>query len=229
MNGYLFWEKEMTLVLRVDDFPGTKPLEFDRHNLDNYKLFDEALERNGVQQYILGFIPKYCTPEMLEWIATNPRIVLALHGVEHDESRKNDLEFKTEDEIVSDFNMIRTTLAYDFGKDVKIYMPPHNVFDVKTVKGAKRAGFEAITGGPETDPLVAAAVMMEGLEYLHSLFPYEYGRSDELIQRGSVEFIEAKLKAGRDSILTLHWTWEFNIGLEHLERYLARLQPYFSR
>lgn len=219
----------MTIRLRVDDFPGTKPEEFYRHNLDNYKRFDEVLERNGAGDYILGFIPAHCTREMLEWICENPRIVLAVHGIEHDESRKNDLEFKTEDEIYRDLCMVRSTMANEFFRDVRIYMPPHNVFDVKTLKAMKRAGFDAITGGPETDPMLATRAITEGLEYLHSLFPYEYGRSDELMQRGSVEFLEAKEKAGRDSILTLHWTWEWNIGLDNLDLYLSRLRPYFAK
>ena len=71
----------MSLTLRVDDFPGTKPEEFWKHNLDNFKHFDALLEKHNVQEYTLGVIPKHTTPEHIDWLAENPRVRVALHGI----------------------------------------------------------------------------------------------------------------------------------------------------
>ena len=46
-------------MIRVDDFPGTKPAEFDRHNLESFKRFHHYLTSYDDFRYVL---PKYCGP-----------------------------------------------------------------------------------------------------------------------------------------------------------------------
>ena len=63
------------------------------------------------------------------------------------------------------------------------------------------------------------------VESHHSAEPFEYGRSDEMLQRGAVEYWDKKVDKVIPSYITFHWTWEVNIGLENLEKFLEALKP----
>lgn len=220
----------MSVILRVDDFPGTKPEEFWKHNLDNFKRFDEVLERNGVHEYTLGVIPKYTTEKDIDWLAQNPRVFAALHGIEHDERFPNEFrDHETEDDIYRKIVSASTPLKRINGNgSIYRYIPPHNVIDVKTCKALKRAGFVTLMGGPGSNESVLDHVHENKiLDVLYSEHPTWYGRSDELMFRDNA--VESILKAEMvpHRCLTLHWTWEWNIGLENLEKLMNQIGHVF--
>lgn len=220
----------MSVILRVDDFPGTKPEEFWKHKLDNFKKFDEVLERNGIQEYTLGVIPKYTTEEHIDWLASNPRIEVALHGIEHDERFPNEFrDHETEDDIYQKIVSASQPLARANGRGKLFrYIPPHNVVDLKTARALKRAGFTTLLGGPGSDERALDWIHENGiLEVLYSKHPVWYGRSDEMMQGDIVRTILEPGYVGHQC-LTLHWTWEWNIGLENLEKFLSQIGHVFK-
>lgn len=201
--------------VRVDDFPGTKPDEFWKHNLENFKRFDSVMEKHGVT-YVLGVIPKWTSPADVEYLASNPRIEIALHGVNHDERFQNEFrDHETENDIYQAIVKAQTFLG---GSGVTTYIPPHNVIDRKTVNALKRAGFTRIFGGPETDPNVLEFAKGKGIVVQSHMPPFHYGRSDELLAHGSPVALSI------DPSLGLHWTWELNIGLENLDKFFTEIK-----
>lgn len=219
----------MNTILRVDDFPGTKPQEFWKHNLDNFKRFDDVLARHAIPQYTLGVIPKYTSEKDRDWLASNPRVEVALHGVEHDERFPNEFrEWETEDSIFDKIVAATAPLkrCNSYG-EVARYIPPHNVIDLKTVRALKRAGFTGLMCGPGSDE----QVMQEASKVLHVMYsrhPIFYGRTDEMLDRdGCVERIIHESKFLKERCVTLHWTWEYNIGLNSLDRFLTELGHIF--
>jgi hypothetical protein len=207
------------LRLRVDDFPGVKREEFHRHNLENFRRFHEVV-RGHFPGYVLGVIPDRVTIEQCRWLRNNPEVTVAMHGVVHDESKPDEfggLPFRV---TMVAMDMPRAGLQKFVERPVVDYIPPHNAFSENTTLALSRLGFKHIYGGPgSTD-----GVPLHGLELRYSRHPVEYGRSDELLNRdGSVEHIHGRLEAGDDVWLTLHWTWEQNIGLDNLTRYLSEL------
>jgi hypothetical protein len=206
--------------VRVDDFPGTKPEEFHKHNLQNFKEFDKIL-RTFTPEYLLGVIPGYLTREQESWLVDQKHIRCGMHGVVHSEKHKNEFEGMDEKGIVSCLLAARNVMNR-LEKSCHTYMPPHNVFDRNTVRACHASKFKNITGGPES-------TLSEGeiapLRYLFSQHPYGYGRSDELLTRGAVPW----LKSQSDVILTLHWTWELNIGLTSLVQFLDVLRGNFGK
>ncbi len=212
--------------LRVDDFPYTKPDERWKHNLENFKKFDAILEKHGIGQYVLGVIPKYTTKEDIDWLSENPRVEVALHGVEHDERFANEFrDFETEDGIRSKLISAKEPLkrCNGFG-DVTTYIPPHNVIDFKTAKALRKAGFTSLMCGPGTALQVYDTIrdlkLFEDLSF--STSPYFYGRSDEMLECGADRQIN-EMRWKPNIVLTLHWTWEWNIGLENLDRFLEKI------
>lgn len=215
--------------LRVDDFPYTKPEESWKHNLENFKQFDAVLEKHGIQEYTLGVIPKYVTSEQLDWLAENPRVEVALHGIEHDERFPNEFkEFETEDGIYSKLMSAKAPLkrCNGFG-DVTTYIPPHNVVDMKTARALVRAGFTTLMCGPGTTKPVYSQLKESKLFSRHTLtyseHPYFYGRSDEMLDCGAHHVINDSLETTMAKVVTLHWTWEWNIGLENLDAFLSEI------
>lgn len=207
-----------SLLVRVDDYPGTKPDEFWKHNLENFKLFDEVMRRH-LDSYALGVIPKHTSDRDLEWLKTQSHIRLALHGRNHDERFPNEFgDWETAAEVYQALRSLRAHLG-----DSVVYIPPHNVIDAKTVEGLLRSGFTTLWGGPGSDRMVLEHARALGMVTAYFEPPEEYGRSDELLQRGSVEFLRERLRSDQPAKLCLHWPWEFNVGLEHLDLYLSRL------
>ena len=111
--------------------------------------------------------------------------------------------------------------------EVTKYIPPHNVIDDKTCQALKRAGFDSVYGGPGSDTSVLErAYRMYGLKSYFSKFPTWYGRSDEMLQRKSHEQIVVEKEIPYQShVITLHWTWEWNVGLHNLDEFLSKLVP----
>lgn len=219
----------MSVTLRVDDFPGTKPEEFWKHNLDNYKHFDDVLAKY-VPEYVLGVIPKYTTEEMVRYLEQNSRIRVALHGVEHDERYPNEFrEFETEEQIFNKLVSARQPFQKCNGAfDVVDYIPPHNVIDRKTLDALKLAGFKRVYGGPGTEPDPWAYANEIGLKFLYSHHPLWYGRSDELFSRDKAQdVILQQAKYPGENVLTLHWPWEWNIGLHNLDVFLHTIAEVF--
>jgi hypothetical protein len=211
------------LNVRVDDFLLTKDDESWRHNLENFKLFDAVMAKYGVN-YVLGVIPRTATAGHLEYLASNPRVEVAMHGILHDERFRNEFrEHQTETDIVNALSSVKQVWDSIVGP-VDKYIPPHNVVDYKTCRALSTLGFSTVFGGPETDENVAEYARGLGLNFEISAAPLEYGRSDELLQRGSVPHLSREVSI-RPVWLTLHWTWEFNIGLSNLDTYLKELEP----
>jgi hypothetical protein len=223
----------MPLNIRVDDFPGTKVSEFDKHNLENYLKFHDVLMNNGVKQYVLGIIPRHTKDKELLVINQIDSIIPALHGVFHfergEEDYVSDNEFRPYDTIKDiELFLLDAKLRFEsvMQRDIFDYIPPHNVLDKKTCFVLNNLGIKNVYGGPGTDYEVYDFVKNNSkLEMRYSKWPFEYGRSDELLNRDkSVEYINNRLKNNEDVWLTLHWPWEWNIGLDNLQKYLSQLK-----
>lgn len=217
----------MSILFRIDDFPGTKPEEFSRHNLDSLKLFDQVMHDNGVVEYYLGVIPKYTTDEHLEYFKGHPRIRVAIHGIDHDERFPNEFrEWQTERDVCNDLLAVKSLWDTRVGP-VDSYIPPHNVIDRRTVKALILAGFKTLFCGPGTDGGVMFDAEVLGLTVHNSLEGLEYGRSDELLARGNgLPWMRARMGFSKEACVcsvTLHFTWEVNIGLQNLDRFLKEL------
>lgn len=209
------------ILLRVDDFPGTKPNEFHKHNLESFKQFD-AIVKKYVPSYLLGVIPKHATSEQLLWLSQNKYIKVALHGINHDERYQNEFgAWLTDNDVYSALLSAKLLLKCSVGYDIDTYIPPHNCFDQRTIKQLKYTGFKNIAGGPGSPQNFKSDL----INYLYSEHPKGYGRSDELMERGSVEWLTSR----KDDVwLTLHFPWEINVGLEFLEKYLSQLGGFFG-
>lgn len=209
------------VYFRVDDYPGTKPEEFWRHNLENFKKFNDVMKVHTTR-YTLGVIPKHTQDSDIEWIGKQPNINVALHGVNHDERYQNEFrDWQTETDIYNSISSAKSSLER-FCETIQVYIPPHNVIDNKTCNVLKKSGINHITSGPESDDNVLLYAQSIGLTVASSYKPFEYGRTDELMSLGSIEAIHKTLFE-RDVFITLHWTWEHNIGLDNLELYLRNL------
>lgn len=215
----------MSIRIRVDDFPQTKGEP--QHTLEAFREFHRELTACTGVRYLLGVIPKRCTPEDLLFLARETDCDIGMHGIFHDEEKldvwKNEFPpYLPQRDICRILQETAVALDNALGRRVDVYMPPRNLIDRKTVEVLLDAGFIAFTGGPET-PVELRLAGNRDVEYLHSEPPFEYGRTDELLQRGAhYRLIEAS-EAGRDVILTLHWTWETNIGLSHMRSFLQRI------
>lgn len=218
------------LNIRVDDFLFTKDNETWRHNLDNFKLFDAVMEKHSLN-YVLGVIPRTVTTEHIQYLKHNPKVEIALHGINHDERFGNEFpNYLTEIDVKDRLGAAILDLQEKHnGHTLAIsnffitkYIPPHNIIDHRTVRVLSKLGFDTIFGGPETNEAVVDYARSLGIRFEISEPPLEYGRSDELLERGSVKHIKSEIET-RPVWLTLHWTWETNIGLEHLDKYLTEL------
>lgn len=213
----------MSILVRVDDFPGHTPANFHKHNLENFKKFDEIMQKNGIQ-YLLGVIPIHLDGIAAKYMVEHPHIVVGMHGISHDERFPNEFrEHLTESEV---WSMVQTQKAYTsllVSSNIDTYVPPHNVFDIRTCHALVRAGFKRITGGPESDRLVTPeAVSATGLKYCYSSAPLEYAYTYELLAAGSVPYMQDEAPT-RDIYLTLHWTWEHSRGFATTDEYLSQL------
>lgn len=213
----------MGVKLRVDDFPWTKRDERDKHNLDAFLKFQDVINEFVGGYWLLGVIPGNCGQDELNFLRHKTSgIRIGMHGIMHDESRANEfLPYLTTDDIERQLCLTRVLLATAIQQDVRVYMPPHNVVDSRTLTALPKAGFRAFTGGPETAPAFRND-FVGGIKYLHSQPPHEYGRSDEMLVRNSAAHL-IRESADKDIWLTLHWTWETNIGLESLRRLLSEI------
>lgn len=206
----------MAVMVRVDDYPGTKPGEFWKHNLESFKKFHEILPK----RYLLGVIPKHVSDDDLAWLGQQEKIEIGMHGINHDERFQNEFpDYFTQRDIETSIQTHREGLEFISKRHVRVYMPPHNVIDEKTCRALKSLGFAAYTTGPETKNDLAV------IKRLHSEPPLEYGRSDELLERGSVAHLnEQVMTSNRVIYLTLHFPWEVNIGLDSLKSYISQIE-----
>jgi hypothetical protein len=139
-----------------------------------------------------------------------------MHGIQHDEDQLDRFQnefppWMTVQEVSSALIHSRDFLERSCEKSVNVYMPPRNRIDRRTTTALGLAGFKAVTGGPETDQ-----PSLLGFRSFMSLPPHAYGRTDEMLDRGSTDVLS---KIDQDVVLTLHWTWEINIGLHHMKRF----------
>jgi len=212
--------------VRVDDFPQTKGEP--QHTLQAYREFHRCLsECIGGKRYLLGVIPGRCTVDDLLFLRNETDCVIGMHGTDHDEARLtrnsgNQFEsYMTMDQIRQQLKEHHTALQEAVGRKVQVYMPPRNVIDGRTYSALLDSPMTQITSGPETNP-----IMRRGTNrFIHSEPPYEYGRTDELWKNGAVSKLSGKAEVGEDVVLTLHWTWETNIGLEHMRRFFGFFPP----
>lgn len=212
--------------IRVDDFPQTKGEP--QHTLQAYREFHRCL--GGCiegKRYLLGVIPGRCTVDDLLFLRNETDCVIGMHGTDHDEARLdrnggNQFEpYLTEDQIRAELQRHHVALQQALGRNVQVYMPPRNVIDGRTYSALLNSPMTQITSGPETNPNMRRGTS----RFIHSEPPHEYGRTDELLQRNSNFRLLDKAEAGEDVVLTLHWTWETNIGLEHMRRFFGTFAP----
>ena len=214
----------MSVFLRVDDFPWVKPEERDKHNLENFKKFDAVLGANSVPQYTLGVIPSRVTKEDLEWLKANPHIRVAMHGIDHDNRYPNEFRpYETSSDIYR--KIVDAKKIFSGYANVECYIPPFNAVDLTTARAIFRAGFTELMCGPGTDlkefAMIKNARFFGPDRLTYSDHPVFYGRSDEMMDRDdSVRHI----KESKGDVVTLHWTWEHNIGLRNLERFMGQLR-----
>jgi hypothetical protein len=210
--------------VRVDDFPQTKGEP--QHTLAAFREFHKCLrECIGGKRYLLGVIPDRCSIVDILFLKNETDCVIGMHGTDHDETRLdrnggNQFEsYLTTGQIRTILEGNRMALSTAVDRPVEVYMPPRNVIDERVAQGVRGAGFESFTTGPETSKILRNDWKMWAV---HSEPPLEYGRTDELLQRGAVEHLVKVAEAG-DVVLTLHWTWETNIGLEHMRKFFAQI------
>lgn len=224
--------------IRVDDFPWTKREERDngRHTIENFNNFMATLDHYEIVP-LVGVIPGNCDQNDLSYLReNNSAFEIGLHGIYHEEYKPNEfLPYLTVSDIEKQLKITRMLLEASVQKPIRTYMPPHNVIDQRTIGALRGAGFDSFTTGPETSSDIVGSVILDGnynsLKVIHSQKPAEYGRSDELLTAGMDEHLNAKTKyyPERISTLTLHWTWETNIGLNHLEKFLDSIKHSLKR
>lgn len=217
--------------VRVDDYPQTKGEP--QHSQAAFREFHRGLSALlGGRRYLLGVIPGRCTVEDLLLLQRETDCVVGMHGTDHDEGRLdrnggNQFEhFLSRRQVAGQLEEHRLALEAILGRSVRVYMPPRNVLDWRTVRVLGESGFDWFTSGPETDDELRDYF---GDICVHSQVPYEYGRTDELLAREAHLRMMEKSDRGHDVVLTLHWTWETNIGLSHMRSFLSQVpQRYFE-
>lgn len=216
--------------VRVDDFPNTKDGEKDRHSLAAYREFHRRLsECLGGKRYLLGVIPGRCSPDDILFLRNETDCVVGMHGCRHDEEKldvyQNEFEpYLTEWQVETRLMYAHQALETGVGREINIYMPPRNQIDARTVRALKSSGmFSRFTTGPETNKELRA---QNHSWQIHSEPPYEYGRTDEMYARGAHEVLIQR-GATQDTVLTLHWTWETNIGLHHMSKFFSMIPPHY--
>ena len=147
-----------------------------------------------------------------------------MHGILHDEAwlDKYQNEFPpylSQREIARKLMEAADSLEQAVGRDVRIYMPPRNRIDRRTAEVLMDCGFWGYTTGPETD---AELRQHSDLVVFHSEPPGEYGRTDEMWLKNSHHQLRLRADA-EETVLTLHWTWETNIGLSHMVKFLTAI------
>lgn len=211
--------------VRVDDYPNTKGEP--QHTLAAFREFHRELSALlGGKRYLLGVIPGRSSAEDLLLLRRETDCVVGLHGTDHDEERLdrnggNQFEhYLSRVQVASQLQEHRLAMEAVIARPVRIYMPPRNVIDWRTASTLVEVGFDWFTSGPETDVDVRDYF---GRQNIHSQSPYEYGRTDELLSREAHLRMMEKVDRGHDAVLTLHWTWETNIGLHHMRAFLSQI------
>lgn len=217
----------MSLRFRVDDFPGVKTEEFFKHNFENYKRFDACMQKYGIS-YVLGVVPAYVISTQLLWLKEQAHITIAMHGIAHGRDYFDEFHGKTYRDIENALHVMKDRFEALLETRVVDYIPPYNTISADTVLALSRLGFDNVYGGPETDDEIKNFIAIQGMNYIHSQPPLEYGRSDELVERGSVEYLEREC-VDREIYISLHWTWEYNIGLDYLDMYLSKLDKLWKK
>lgn len=212
--------------VRVDDYPRTSKHE-PQHTRSTFRDFHRVLSEGiGGKRYLLGVVPGQCDPDDLLLIRNELDVVVGMHGTDHDEERLtrnggNQFEpYLTANQISQALDEHRKALGSALGQWATVYMPPRNVIDERTVTAALACGFHYFTSGPETSADVRER---HPLMFIHSEKPHEYGRSDEMFAARSHLTLAERAAEGRDITLCLHWTWETNVGLGQLRRFLNQI------
>lgn len=218
------------IKIRIDDFPHTKGEP--QHTLTAFREFHRELSALiGGKRYLLGVIPKRCSPEDVLFLRNETDCVIGMHGIDHDERlldiHNNEFpSYLTERSVGERLMEAAAALDAATGRHSLFYMPPRNMIDQRTINCLQACFFLGFTAGPETDPHVLERNRESAIE---SLPPYEYGRTDELLQCEAHLRIMEKSDRGHDVFLALHWTWETNIGLSHMKKFLSQIpQRYFE-
>lgn len=211
------------IAVRVDDFPQTKGES--QHSLSAFREFNrELVSAIGLgNRYLLGVIPGRCSVDDVMFLRNETDCVIGMHGIDHDEGlldvHRNEFpSYLSKLDVRKRLIEARTALELGVGRPVTIYMPPRNLIDMRTAS-VLNGQFRYYTGGPETD----RSVIDRFPTCIMSMPPFEYGRSDELLHYRAHEKLVEKSDAGHIVVLALHWTWETNIGLEHMKRFLSQI------
>lgn len=205
------------LRFRVDDYPQTKGEP--QHTPTAFREFHRCLsECLGGKRYLLGVIPGRCTVDDLLLIRNETDVVVGMHGINHDEKRLDLIQsefpyWMAGTHIIAELRKYREPLELAVGRPVTVYMPPRNYITQGHVLAMPLAGFDYFTTGPETEPAVRE---MAGA--IDSQPPHAYGRTDEMLTRGSDKVLTA-MAMNNEVVVALHWTWETNIGLTHMRRF----------
>ncbi len=211
----------------MDDFPNTKDNEKDKHSLTAFREFDRCLrECIGGKRYLLGVIPKRCDPDDILFLRNETDCEIGMHGIYHDEALldlyQNEFPpYLSQRDVCRYLQEASDALDNAIGRRTEIYMPPRNRIDSRTVDVLLDAGFFAFTGGPET-PAELRRDNEDGVVYYHSEPPHEYGRTDEMFARLTHDHLISR-GLTQKTVLTLHWTWETNIGLQHMRKFFSQI------
>lgn len=220
------------IKIRVDDFPNTK--NEPQHTLDAFAKFnDTLLELIGEKKYLLGVIPSKLYSQEINFLRDKTNCIIGMHGVDHNEKfldvHNNEFpSYLTQNDVA--FKMRRGKDIVDGIRKSTIYMPPRNIIDKRTWDAAKECGFRYYTVGPETKFFAKDEFGKKeyiggktrcyenddnGKLIITSGYKNLYGRTDEISYANYSQYVTKK----EAYVLTLHWTWETNIGLEHMKRF----------
>lgn len=210
----------MPLRIRVDDFPFTKEHEWisGQHSAEKFAEFDSIIP----VKYLLGVIP-YHASRFNVWPSS--KAIPAMHGFWHSEERVNEFHGFTANDIESYIISGLDMIELGTGVRPSVYMPPHNSIDHATIVACKNAGIESITVGPGTAPFVPSICSHYGMKIIESTpRRFLYGRSDELMaDEDLIDWLGLIGSSEFSSTLTLHWTWENNIGYDSLCSFMELL------
>lgn len=215
--------------IRVDDFPQTKAEP--QHTLSAFREFHRELTALTGKRYLLGVIPKRCSVDDVLFLRNETDCVIGMHGLAHDEHQLDihQNEFPPwipQSQVCKLLSEARSALESAVNRPVRAYMPPRNLIDWRTMGALHESSFDWWTSGPETGRELRDFF---GNTCVHSQPPYEYGRTDELLQSEAHLRLMEKVDHGHGVVLTLHWTWETNIGLHNMRNFLSQIpRKYFE-
>lgn len=192
--------------VRFDDFPRGTPEGFypDENYYDLYVPILDNFIKNGIKT-LVAVVGELVNRRDIEYLKSS-KLLVGLHGFDHGLGRWKRLlssggEFAGYSKQFIRWKLTRCLQRFS-GINIKIFVPPFNLFTQELLDVLNEYNFEYITGGPGTREYRMDQLKFGNLKLLLTLPPY-YGRSNEINRL----YEQKRLDLGHNSI-TLHLPWE---------------------